>query len=111
MREGDTVVVITSIERYDEGGIIRIRVDGIRPDDDCCVSWPRILVADDDGGLISNAAIGDYVLADTLQVDIGFRPWIPDGTRNLTVTVERLRGPQGIVPPVVVQIPVENLAS
>jgi hypothetical protein len=106
-RQGDTVAVVSSVEQYDEGGIIRLRIDGVRVDDDCFLAWPRILVKGNEQ-LISSAACGEYALADTLQVDIGFKPWIPDNVDSVSVVIENLRSANGIVPPITVEIPAEK---
>ncbi|MCW2956247.1 MAG: hypothetical protein JWO69_1116 [Thermoleophilia bacterium] len=103
-RHGDIVVVATCIEQYDEGGMLRIRIDGIRADDDTFVTWPRgILMAD--GVEIASAVCGEYSLADTISLDIGFRPWLPEGTKALTLRVEGVRGAQGEVDAIELDIP------
>ena len=43
-RSDDVVVVATCLEQYDEGGMLRLRIDGIRADDDTFVSWPRVML-------------------------------------------------------------------
>jgi hypothetical protein len=82
-RAGDIVVVATSVEQSD---------------DDVLVSWPKVRLSVD-GSPVASGICGEYSLADTLSLDIGFRPWISD-TSTLTITVEGLRGSEGPVPTV-----------
>ncbi len=98
-RAGEVVVVATCIEQYDEGGMLRLRIDGIRADDDTFVSWPRVSVFVDDVEL-SSAVCGEYSLADTISLDIGLRPWLPAGTDRLLVRVAGIRGATGEVDPI-----------
>lgn len=94
-RAGDIVVVATSVEQYDEGGLLRLRIDGIRSDDDVLVSWPKVRLSVD-GSPVASGVCGEYSLGDTLSLDIGFRPWISD-TSTLSISVEGLRGADGPV--------------
>ncbi|MGI8875030.1 MAG: hypothetical protein ACR2KP_12020 [Egibacteraceae bacterium] len=98
-RVSEVVVVATCIEQYDEGGMLRLRIDGIRADDDTFVAWPRVSLTVD-GRELSSAVCGEYSLADTISLDIGFRPWLPAGTTRIGVTVEGVRGPAGEIEPV-----------
>ncbi|MCW2960240.1 MAG: hypothetical protein JWM25_1704 [Thermoleophilia bacterium] len=98
-RTEEIVVVATCIEQYDEGGMLRLRIDGTRADDDTFVSWPRITLFAD-GKEISSAVCGEYSLADTISLDLGFRPWLPQGTKTLGVRVEGVRGARGEVAPI-----------
>ncbi len=104
-RSGDVVVVATCIEQYDEGGMLRLRVDGIRADDDTFVSWPRVTLFVDDQELPS-AVCGEYSLADTISLDIGFRPWLPAGASRMRVLVEGVRGANGEIEPVELDVSV-----
>lgn len=98
-RQSDIVVVATCIEQYDEGGMLRIRIDGIRADDDTFVSWPQVLLTVG-GNELPSAVCGEYSLADTISLDIGFRPWLPAGTTSIGLRVEGIRGPAGEIEPV-----------
>ncbi|MCW2950162.1 MAG: hypothetical protein JWN41_1175 [Thermoleophilia bacterium] len=102
-REGDLVVVATSLEQYDEGGILRLRLDGIRVDEDTFESWPRGSVVVD-GKEVTSAICGGSFLADTLSVDVGIKPWIKPGSETITVRFDGLRGANGEVGPVEVEI-------
>lgn len=93
-RVGGVVVVATCIEQYDEGGMLRLRIDGIRADDDTFVSWPRVSLSVD-GHELPSAVCGEYSLADTISLDIGFRPWLPAGTTHVGITVDGIRGASG----------------
>ncbi len=101
-RSGQVVVVATCIEQYDEGGLLRLRIDGIRADDDTFVSWPRVSLQVD-GQDIASAVCGEYSLADTISLDIGFRPWLPAGARTLTIRVDGIRGERGEIGEVVLE--------
>jgi hypothetical protein len=98
-RQSGIVVVATCIEQYDEGGMLRIRIDGIRADDDTFVSWPRVLLTVG-GQELTSAVCGEYSLADTISLDIGFRPWLPAGTSSIGLRVESIRGAAGEIQPV-----------
>ncbi len=98
-RRGEIVVVATCMEQYDEGGMLRLRIDGIRADDDTFVMWPRVTLYVDDVEL-SSAVCGEYSLADTISLDIGLRPWLPAGASRLRVVVEGIRGATGEIEPV-----------
>lgn len=102
-RAGEVVVVATCIEQYDEGGLLRLRIDGIRADDDTFVSWPQVTlsVAGQD---LPCAVCGEYSLADTISLDIGFRPWLPAGTERFGVRVEGIRGRSGEIEPVELEL-------
>ena len=102
-REGDIVVVATSLEQYDEGGILRLRLDGIRTDEDTFVSWPRGSVVVD-GKFVPSAICGQSYLADTLSVDVGIKPWPAPGAERITVRFDGLRGAEGEVGPVELEI-------
>ncbi|MCB0880098.1 MAG: hypothetical protein KDC46_14090 [Thermoleophilia bacterium] len=93
-RSRDVVVVATCIEQYDEGGMLRLRIDGIRADDDTFVSWPRVTLTVG-GNELPSAVCGEYSLADTISLDIGFRPWLPAGATHLGIEVEGIRGAEG----------------
>jgi len=98
-RVGAIVVVATCLEQYDEGGMLRLRIDGIRADDDTFVMWPRVSLYVD-GQELSSAVCGEYSLADTISLDIGLRPWLPAGATKLLVRVEGIRGATGEIDPV-----------
>ena len=98
-RVGEVVVVATCIEQYDEGGMLRIRIDGIRADDDTFVTWPRVTLLVD-GEELPSAVCGEYSLADTISLDIGFRPWLPAGADRLLVRVDGIRGARGEIEPI-----------
>jgi hypothetical protein len=98
-RVGDIVVVATCIEQYDEGGMLRLRVDGIRADDDTFVTWPRVTL-EVNGQELPSAVCGEYSLADTISLDIGFRPWLPAGAERLLVRIDGIRGAEGEIAPV-----------
>ncbi len=98
-RVGEIVVVATCMEQYDEGGMLRLRIDGIRADDDTFVTWPRVSLFVDDNEL-SSAVCGEYSLADTISLDIGLRPWLPAGASRLRVRVEGIRGAAGQIEPI-----------
>lgn len=94
VRSGDVVVVATCIEQYDEGGMLRLRIDGTRADEDTFVTWPRVSLFVD-GQELPSAVCGEYSLADTISLDIGFRPWLPAGTVELGIRVDGIRGAAG----------------
>lgn len=98
-RAGGVVVVATCLEQYDEGGMLRLRIDGIRADDDTFVAWPRV-VLNIDGEELPSAVCGEYSLADTISLDIGFRPWLPAGATQLGIRIEGIRGAAGEVEPI-----------
>jgi hypothetical protein len=98
-RSGEVVVVATCLEQYDEGGVLRLRIDGIRADDDTFVTWPRVRLVVGDAELPS-AVCGEYSLADTISLDIGFRPWLPAGASHLRVVVDGIRGAGGEIAPI-----------
>jgi len=98
-RIGEIVVVATCLEQYDEGGVLRIRIDGTRADDDTFVTWPSVSLAID-GLELSSAVCGEYSLADTISLDIGFRPWLPADVEMVSMCVEGIRGAQGQIGPV-----------
>lgn len=94
VRQGDVVAVATCVEQYDEGGILRLRIDGVRVDDDTFVTWPTGTL-EVDGEEIASAVCGEYALADTVSLDIGFRPWLPTSAREITVRIDGVRGADG----------------
>jgi hypothetical protein len=96
---GGLVLVAVCIEQYDEGGVLRLRIDGVRRDDDMFVSWPKVTIQGD-GELMASAVCGEYWLADTVTMDVGFKPFVPDGTKQLTLRVRGLRGAEGPSEPV-----------
>lgn len=102
-RVGGIVVVATCVEQYDEGGMLRLRIDGIRADDDTFVSWPRVTLSVG-GQELPSAVCGEYSLADTISLDIGFRPWLPAGTTHLGISVEGIRGAGGEIGPVELEV-------
>lgn len=102
-RSGSTVVVATSIEQYDDGGVLRLRIDGIRLDDDTFVTWPMVAL-EADGQPMSSAVCGEFALADTISLDIGFKPWLAPESSKLLIRVEGMRGPSGQVDPVVLEV-------
>lgn len=104
-RSGDLVVVAVCLERYDEGGVLRLRVDGVRGDDDLFVNWPRVSV-EANGMPVATAICGEYGLADTVTMDIGFKPYLPEGTHTVIARVSGLRGPEGPIEPVTLEITV-----
>jgi hypothetical protein len=104
-RVGEIVVVATCVEQYDEGGMLRIRIDGIRADDDTFVTWPRVSLTVD-GQELASAVCGEYSLADTISLDIGFRPWLPAGASRIGVQVEGIRGAQGEIDPITLDVQV-----
>lgn len=108
-RSGDTVVVASSLEQYDEGGIVRLRIDGIRLDEDALRSWPRVSLSVD-GAELASGICGEYALGDTMSVDIGFRPWLAAGS-TLQLQVEDLRGPDGRVRPMTLDVAVPASAG
>lgn len=93
-RAEGVVVVATCIEQYDEGGMLRLRIDGIRADDDTFVTWPRVTLSIA-GRELPSAVCGEYSLADTISLDIGFRPWLPAGTTHIGISVDGIRGAVG----------------
>lgn len=103
-RRGDIVAVASSLEQYDEGGMLRVRIDGIRADDDTFVTWP-VVVLTVDGEELPSAVCGEYSLADTISLDIGFRPWLPAGADRLDVRVEGIRGADGMIGPLELEVP------
>jgi hypothetical protein len=98
-RTSGVVVVATCLEQYDEGGMLRLRIDGIRADDDTFVTWPRVTLSVN-GNELPSAVCGEYSLADTISLDIGFRPWLPAGVDRIGVTVNGIRGAAGEIEPV-----------
>jgi hypothetical protein len=98
-RAGAVVVVASSLEQYDQGGLLRLRIDGVRADDDLFVSWPSVSLRAGDKTLMS-AVCGEYGMADTLTVDVGFRPWLSPDVDELVVRVSDLRGAEGPVEPI-----------
>jgi hypothetical protein len=98
-RHGSVVVVATCIEQYDEGGMVRLRIDGTRADDDTFVTWPHVELSVD-GVVLGSAVCGEYSLADTISLDVGFRPWLPAGAERLVVSVRGVRGVDGEVAPI-----------
>jgi hypothetical protein len=94
VRSGDVVAVATCIEQYDEGGILRLRIDGVRTDDDTFVTWPAGTL-EIDGKEIGSSVCGESALADTISLDIGFRPWLPTSAREIAVRIDSVRGAQG----------------
>lgn len=105
-RASGVVVVAVALEQYDEGGILRLRVDGVRHDDDVFVNWPTVNL-EIDGRPLASAICGEYSLADTITMDIGFKPWIPQGAERLRATVSALRGAEGPVEPIVLDLRVQ----
>jgi len=102
-RARGVVLVATCLEQYDEGGMLRLRIDGIRADDDTFVHWPRITLMVD-GQELPSAVCGEYSLADTISLDIGFRPWLPAGASRLTIIAEGIRGAEGEVDTVELEV-------
>lgn len=98
-RVREVVVVATCIEQYDEGGMLRLRIDGIRADDDTFVTWPRVSLTVD-GQELPCAVCGEYSLADTISLDIGFRPWLPAGADRVGIRVDGIRGREGEIDPI-----------
>lgn len=94
VRSGDVVAVATCIEQYDEGGILRLRIDGVRTDDDTFVTWPAGTL-EIDGKEVGSSVCGESALADTISLDIGFRPWLPTSAREIAVRIDSVRGAQG----------------
>lgn len=107
-RAGDVVIVAAAIEQYDEGGILRLRIDGIRRDDDAFVSWPTVTIKTQ-VGQFSSAICGEYGNADTATIDVGFKPYLDTSVETLTVQIEGLRGAQGPVAPISLDIDVRKI--
>lgn len=103
VRSGDVVAVATCLEQYDEGGMLRLRIDGIRADDDTFVTWPTGTLQID-GEEIGSVVCGEYSLADTVSLDIGFRPWLPTSAREIAVRIEGVRGANGEIEPMTLAI-------
>ena len=103
VRSGEVVAVATCLEQYDEGGMLRLRIDGIRADDDTFVTWPTGTLAID-GEEIGSVVCGEYSLADTISLDIGFRPWLPTSAREMSVRIEGVRGAKGEIEPMTLAI-------
>ncbi len=103
-RSEGVVVVAVALEQYDEGGILRLRIDGVRSDDDALVTWPTVELQLD-GGPVASGICGEDLLADTLTVDIGFRPWPESSTAELTAVISGLRAAEGVVEPISLSIP------
>lgn len=109
-RSGNVVVVASSLEQYDEGGIIRLRIDGIRADDDLFVSWPLVSI-EVDGMTCASAPCGEYGHKDTISLDIGFRPWLRPDTDRMVVVVSGLRGVQGMLDDVRLELALRSSAQ
>jgi hypothetical protein len=104
-RVGDVVAVVASIEQYDDGGMLRLRVDGVRTDDDTFVSWPKVVIRVD-GDPVASAVCGEHALADTISLDVGFKPWFASDVSNVEVAVSGLRGGDGHIEPAVIEFAV-----
>lgn len=102
-RSGSIVVVAVSMEHYDEGGTLRLRIDGVRRDEDLLVSWPQVSL-EIDGSPIASAICGEYFIGDTVMMDIAFKPWLPTGTKQLNARLEGLRTPRGPVEPLTLEV-------
>lgn len=102
-RSGNIVVVASCLEQYDDGGILRLRIDGIRADDDLFVSWPQVSL-DINGQPVSSAACAEFAHKDTVTLDIGFRPWIASEGSDMTIQVRGLRGPSGAIEPITLEL-------
>jgi hypothetical protein len=102
-RSEGVVVVATCLEQYDEGGMLRIRIDGIRADEDVFTVWPRV-VLEHGGQELPSAVCGEYSLADTISLDIGFKPWLRNDVDKLVLRVEGLRGAEGEIPPMTLEL-------
>lgn len=109
-REGDIVVVASSIERYDDGGVLRLRVDGVRTDDDVFVSWPLVSI-EVDGQPVTSALCAEFAQADTLTIDVGFRPWMRVEGSTMSVSVHGLRGAEGAIDPITIDLAVRDITS
>lgn len=107
-RVGDIVVVAVCLERYDDGGVLRLRIDGIRSDDDMFVSWP-IVSLEVDGQQVPSAVCGESSFADTVAMDVGFRPPGMERMERIDVAVEGLRGHDGPVERVRFSLDVGNV--
>ncbi|MBC7644015.1 MAG: hypothetical protein H7123_02735 [Thermoleophilia bacterium] len=107
-RADNVVVVATSIEQYDDGGVVRLRIDGVRADDDLFTQWPKVSI-DADGLPLASAICGEYGLADTVSIDVGFRPWTNPDDGKLTVSVRGLRGARGPVEKIVVSLATKRI--
>jgi len=105
-RAGELVVVASCLEQYDNGGILRLRIDGVRADDDLFVTWPTISLAAGGSTLLS-AISGEYGMKDTLAVDVAFKPWIADAA-ELVVRVSDLRGADGPAAPIEMTLAVKS---
>ncbi len=102
-RSGRVTAVAVCVEKYDKGGILRIRLDGIMPDDDLFLTWPEVRL-DVDGELYPSAVYGEYRNSDTVSMDIGFKPWRDIETSNLTVELSGLRGASGVIEPLKLEL-------
>ncbi len=102
-RSGNIVVVASCLEQYDDGGILRLRIDGIRADDDLFVSWPHVSL-EMNGQPIATAACAEFAHKDTVTLDIGFRPWVAADAGDMTIQVRGLRGPSGAIEPIMLEL-------
>ena len=107
-REGNIVVVASSLEQYDEGGILRLRIDGVRSDDDLFVSWPEVVI-DADGVPVQCAPCAEFSLKDTITIDIGFTPWVAPTHDDFRVVVRGLRGASGRVEPIMLELAARDI--
>jgi hypothetical protein len=104
------VVVAVCLERYDDGGVLRLRIDGIRSDDDMFVSWP-IVSLEVNGKTVPSAVCGESSFADTVAMDVGFRPASMDGIERIRVRVEGLRGHDGPIAPMDFSLDVSKVSE
>ena len=109
-RAAGVVLVAVCLEQYDEGGVLRLRIDGVRPDDDMFVNWPRVSVTAG-GEPLGSAICGEYGLADTITIDVGFRPWLDADVKQLVVRVTGLRGERGPVEPIELELSLSSLRT
>lgn len=106
-RESDVVVVAVCLEQYDEGCVLRLRIDGTRVDDDIFVSWP-VVTLEVDGQQLPTAIVGESTMADTISIDVGFRPALQPSTNAVTLTVSGLRGLHGPIDAITFRIDVSG---
>lgn len=109
-REGNIVIVASSLEQYDEGGILRLRIDGVRADDDLFMSWPEVVI-DADGVPVQCAPCAEFAHKDTVTLDIGFTPWVPPTHDHFRVIVRGLRGASGSVEPITLELAARDYRS
>jgi hypothetical protein len=109
-RNGNLVVVASCLEQYDDGGILRLRIDGVRPDDDLFVSWPQVSIRVD-GQPVASASCAEFAHKDTVTLDVGFRPWIAPDSGAMTIDVAGLRGVDGTMDPVTLELSAHDFRS